>query len=1193
MRAGGGRWEGSGGLAHPVTLRGSSGDWLGAAMVASAVFLKSLTLKGFKSFADATTLQLEPGVTVVVGPNGSGKSNVVDAIAWVLGAQAPSAVRSQKMDDVIFAGTAKRPALGRAEVSLTIDNSAGLLPIEFTEVTVSRILFRTGESEYSINGVTCRLLDVQELLSDAGVGRQQHVIVSQGQIDAVLNARPEERRSIIEEAAGVLKFRRRKERAERRLDATEASLLRVQDLLREVRRQLRPLERQAEAARRHGDLVTELSALQIFLRGREIASQRTRLASLAGEKITLHATEHELRAQLAALDVAVMAAEAELTARGDLDLSDEMVRVEQLRERARGVAAVLVERRRSMERDRGQLMDSGVVASLEADANNLRAELERVAEDLHLLGPQAEQLAAEEEEFGAEREQALLTIDNVATSSSAASAAAEVRGELRSLRGTAERAEGELQRLRTRLDILNERIVRLDADSERLRMECEEAQRVEAGLVADLEAAEARRITAEAAHESAVLSRQAAADDTSRWGARAEALHLALESARARAGAEHLAGVEDVLGTLLDLIDIDAGWEAAVEAALGDALEAVVVASPQAGRRALDSLHASNVHGAVIALGAIKGSSVPLPAHGVPVRPHVRSRQAGVAELLDAIIGSTVRVSTLADAIDLAIANPQAVVVTNDGDRFGATGWRVGVASGGATASALEEAQERLGIATADLEGRAHAERVGRAELDAARHREAELSRQLDNHDAGFSASSDALARTQTDRRDTQSELETLQHAMSEAADRLGREHSRIAELDALVPSLDAGEAAETEAAKARGETRARLDARSAQLANRRQELEVRNAGLHERQQFLQRRLEETEGRLEVNATARAHAGQRRLEVEQALVAVENLSGLIDHHRHVIEARHEELLEIRRRQSAEVRGIAQRLDEARGGRIASEKSLDETRERSRRVEIDEAEVRMRLEGVVEALRRDHDLEPEAAELAEQPRLADGISAAARVRDLERELRLMGPINPLALEEFNELQTRHKFLEEQLEDVRNTRRDLMRIIKAVDVEIQTVFAAAYADVSAHFTQLFAMLFPGGVGNLVLTTPDDLLNTGIEVEAKPSGKNVKKLSLLSGGERSLTALAYLFAVFRSRPSPFYVMDEVEAALDDVNLHRFLGLIHEFRQEAQLLVVSHQKRTMEAGDSLLGITMQPGGSSKVITERVSAAT
>ena len=1166
---------------------------MGATMVARAVFLKSLTLKGFKSFADPTTLQLEPGVTVVVGPNGSGKSNVVDAIAWVLGAQAPSAVRSQKMDDVIFAGTAKRPALGRAEVSLTIDNSAGLLPIEFSEVTVSRILFRTGDSEYAINGVTCRLLDVQELLSDAGVGRQQHVIVSQGQIDSVLNARPEERRSIIEEAAGVLKFRRRKERAERRLEATEASLLRVQDLLREVRRQLRPLERQADAARRHGDLVAELSALQIFLRGREIATQRTRLAALANDKATLNAAEQELRSELAALDTAVMAAEAELTARGDLDLSDETVRVEQLRERARGIAAVLVERRRSMERDRGQLMDSGVVATLEADASNLRAELLRVAAELAEIGPVAEELVQEELDFGSEREQALHTIDTATTSGSAASAAAEVRGELRSLRSGAERADAELHRLQTRFQSLADRMARLDEDAERLRLECAEAQEVEAALVAEVEAAETRRAAAERAHESAAHARQTAADDVARWGARAEALHLALESARARAGAVHLAGIDDVLGTLLDLIEIDSGWEAAVEAALGEALDAVVVASPHAGRRALDSLRGSNVHGAVIALGTTRAVPVTSVGQGGAVRPHVRSSQAGVSELLDAIVGCAVRVELWPEAIDLAISNPQAVIVTEDGDRFGPTGWRVGASSGGATASALEEAQERLDIATAELETRTRNDGIARSELLAAQQREADLSRQLDAHDAGFSASSADLARTQGERRDAQMEIEALERVVADAVERLDLERARIAELEALVPALDAGEAAEAEAAKARGEARARLDAKAAHLAGRRQDLEVRNAGLHERQQFLERRLADTERRLEADVAAREHAAQRRFEVERALGAVENLAALVDRHRAVIESRHEELLEIRRRQSAEVRGIAQRLDDARTRRSAAERALDENRERSRRVEIDEAEVRMRLEGVVEAVRRDHDLEPSVAEAAEQPTLPEGITAAARVRDLERELRLMGPINPLALEEFNELQARHQFLEEQLDDVRNTRRDLMRVVKAVDLEIQTVFAAAFADVSSHFSQLFAMLFPGGVGNLVLTAPDDLLNTGIEVEAKPSGKNVKKLSLLSGGERSLTALAYLFAVFRSRPSPFYVMDEVEAALDDVNLHRFLGLIHEFRQEAQLLVVSHQKRTMEAGDSLLGVTMQPGGSSKVVTEKVSATT
>ncbi len=1157
------------------------------------MFLKALTLKGFKSFADSTTMQLEPGVTVVVGPNGSGKSNVVDAIAWVLGAQAPSAVRSQKMDDVIFAGTAKRPALGRAEVMLTLDNSSGLLPIEFTEVTVSRTLFRTGESEYAINGVSCRLLDVQELLSDAGVGRQQHVIVSQGQIDAVLNARPEDRRSIVEEAAGVLKYRKRKEKAERRLDATEASLLRVQDLLREVRRQLRPLERQAEAARRHGDLVAELSTLRVFVAGREIAAQRSRLVALAGDKLRSAEAELALRTELGQLDTAVVASEAELTARGDTDLSDEMVRVEQLRERARGVAAVLVERRRSMERDRGQLMDSGVVANLEADAQRLREELAGVEAGVVALGPEAEALAGEEAQFVEQRRETLANIEHLGNSTSAASAAAEVRGELRSMRTSLERAEVELRRQRTRLETLQQKAQRLDGECERLRVECETAQSAEAGLVADVEAAEARRIAAEAAHDALGAARQDAAEEASRWKARAEALHLALESARARAGAEHLAGVDGVLGTLLDLIEIDAGWEPAVEAALGEALQAVVVNSPATGRVALQSLQASNVHGAVLALGTHAAAARPSAAGGEPVRAHVRSRHSGVPELLDVVLGSAVRVGSWADAVDLAIADPTAVVVTDGGDRFGPTGWRIGAAGGGATAAALDEAQVRSTAAAEELALRDAALASAKAELQAARQQENELTRKLDAHDAGFSANSEALARSQSERREAAAEIETVERSLADADERAARERARIAELDSLVPALEADEAAEAEAAKARGEARARLDAQTAVLASRRQDLEVRNAGLHERQAFLERRLAETERRREADTAARAEAAERRLAVERSLAAVERLAGLVDGHRHTIEVRHNELLEIRRKQSDEVRAIAGRLDGLRRRRAGAERERDDARERGRRVEIEEAEVRMRLEGAVEALRRDHELEPEVAEAAEMPAVPEGTNPAGRVRDLERELRLMGPINPLALEEFTELQERHRFLEEQLEDVRNTRRDLMRVIKAVDMEIQTVFAAAFADVSTHFASLFATLFPGGTGKLILTNPDDLLNTGIEVEAKPSGKNVKKLSLLSGGERSLTALAFLFAVFRSRPSPFYVMDEVEAALDDVNLHRFLGLIAEFRQEAQLLIVSHQKRTMEAGDSLLGVSMQPGGSSKVIVERAAART
>ena len=553
------------------------------------VFLKSLTLKGFKSFADSTTMALEPGVTVVVGPNGSGKSNVVDAVAWVLGAQAPKSVRSQKMDDVIFAGTATRPPLGRAEVSLTIDNSAGLLPVEFNEVTVSRILFRTGESEYSINGVPCRLLDVQELLSDAGVGRQQHVIVSQGQIDAVLNARPEDRRAIIEEAAGVLKYRRRKEKAERRLDATEANLLRVQDLLREVRRQLRPLERQAEAAQRHGELVGELTALKIHVSGREIAGLRTKLQVLAADEVAAHRLEGELKSELARLDTAVMSIESQLAARGDNDIGDRLMRVEQLRERARGLAAILSERRRSMERDRGQLLDAGVVANLEADAARFRDELAAVAIELDQLAPEVEQLEIDEAAFAAPaRARRRRHCSTTRPASRRPARRPRCAASCGRFAPAVERSESDLRRSAERADVVARarRCARCRNRAVARRL-CRRGgrrdaarRRGRAGRGPPSHRRGAARV-GDAGTPAGGRGRIAAG----RRGSRRSSRHSTC--ARARAGAERLADINGVLGTLLDLIEIDAGWQPAVEAALGEALTAVVVDGPDSARRAL------------------------------------------------------------------------------------------------------------------------------------------------------------------------------------------------------------------------------------------------------------------------------------------------------------------------------------------------------------------------------------------------------------------------------------------------------------------------------------------------------------------------------------------------------------------------------------------------------------------------------
>jgi chromosome segregation protein len=1155
------------------------------------MFLKTLTLKGFKSFADTTALELEPGVTVVVGPNGSGKSNVVDAIGWVLGAQAPSAVRSQKMDDVIFAGTAKRPALGRAEVALTIDNSAGLLPIDFTEVTVTRTLFRTGDSEYAINGVPCRLLDIQDLLSDTGVGRQQHVIVSQGQIDAVLNARPEERRLIIEEAAGVLKYRKRKEKAERRLVATEGNLNRLGDLLREVRRQLRPLERQADAARRHGDLVAELRSLHLFLAGRELTTLRRRLGDGSAARAELATEDNLLRKALAELDTAVMAAEAELGHAGGDDLGDALVRFESLREKARGLVAVLTERRRGIDRERGAFVDQAVIATLEAEATRLGAELADAAAEAEALAPQIEELARAETALAEARatfEQEWA--DGVPAPSGRA---AEARGELAALRSGVERGESELARARARLATLEEKLTRLAAEADRLRAEAGDAESAEAPLVERLAAAEAQRAAAESQVAEAEAALRAADGDRHAWTARAEALSLALDQARSRAGAERLASIDGVVGTLLDLVEIDDGWEPAVEAAAGEALAAVVVEGVAAARAAIAALHADGagdaVGGAVLALGAARQGATP-PAVGEPVRRHVRAARPDVSSLLDALLGGAVAIEGgWSAAVDAALDHPDAIVVTREGDRFGTSGWRVGTASTGATGAALDEARERAEAATAAA---SHAEvslHGARSLLDEARQGEAALSRQLDEHDGRLSAATDGLQRVEADRRDAATEADALRTHADELADRLTREQARVAELELTLPLLEAEEADTAERARAMAGARGHLEERAAAVGALRADLDVRAAGLSERQAYLQSRRHEVEARLEGSVEARREAEVRRVELDAKQAAVDGLAALVADRLTIVETELGELRERRRRQSEAQREAAARLDGLRHQRADAERRLDETRERARRAELEEAEVKLRLETAVESLRRDLEVEPEVAMAADAPEMSEGVTPTARARELERELRLMGPINPLALEEYDALQERHTFLQEQLDDVKSSRRDLSKVIRAIDAEIVDVFAGAFADVSQNFEALFQTLFPGGQGRLRLTAPDDLLATGIEVEAKPSGKNVRKLSLLSGGERSLTALAFLFAVFRSRPSPFYVMDEVEAALDDVNLHRFLDLVHEFRQEAQLLIVSHQKRTMEAADVLYGVTMQPGGSSKVVSEKV----
>ncbi|MFV0260707.1 MAG: chromosome segregation protein SMC [Acidimicrobiales bacterium] len=1153
------------------------------------MFLKALTIKGFKSFAETAELVLEPGITVVVGPNGSGKSNVVDAIAWVLGAQAPTAVRSAKMDDVIFAGTASRQALGRAEVSLTIDNTDGVLPLDFTEVTITRTLFRSGDSDYAINGVSCRLLDIQDLLSDSGVGRQQHIIVSQGRIDDVLNARPEDRRSVIEEAAGVLKYRRRKERAERRLAATEDGMQRLKDLLREVRRQVKPLEKQADAARRHGTVVAELQTLKIHLAGRELFALRGALATASAQLDDGRARSDALSTDLARLDAVIVEHEAQLSALGASDVADVASRARSLAERIKGTNGVLGERRRRLEGELRNAVDDGLVANLEAEAAQLERDLTEADAAARAMAPRRSELARQEAALEAEQ----LTFDTEWGDGldPRPMRAPELRATIEALQRSVAKAAGDRDRL-------DEAI----AGNERRRAQTRERAEAAAATVAEttttIEALRDAATAATGAREQAEVDReerttvqQEQQHEASHWQARADALGQALDQARSRAGADALGGSPGVLGVLLDLVDIDPGWEAAVEAAAADALAAVVVDSEANAVTALAALDADDLSGAVLALGLDRGPDGNDP--GPSLRSRVRPLRPDVGPLLDALIGRAVvvdggwreAVATLA-GMD---ADPTRVVVTRRGDRFGPSGWRIGADSTGATGAALEEASGRASFARAALAEATTAldaareavrtattrERAAEADLRAAEQRLAEAQRTVDSAGSGLAQLDDDRAGIELRR--------------SELDGQIAGDERRLSEARAELPAVENEEAEYLKRVEALSRSRTSLADRAKAAAEARRQFDVELAGVEQRRDIVRRRLEETEQRLANLVEQRDRARQRRLGIETAIAEVdrlvERLAGLrerLDGWIALIEAE-------QRAQSDQARQVSAELGTARQARSTAEQELTGLRERLARVDLEAAEHRVKLESLTEALRRELATEPDVAERTGVPDLPDGVTPAARVRDLERELKLMGPINPLALDEFEALKERHEFLDNQLDDVKKTRRELNSLIRSIDAEIVNVFSAAYADVATNFVELFNRLFPGGKGGVVLTNADDLLNCGIEIEAKPSGKNVKKLSLLSGGERSLVALAFLFAVFRSRPSPFYVMDEVEAALDDVNLTRFLSLLEEFRDEAQLIVVSHQKRTMESADVLYGVSMKPGGSSKVVSEKV----
>ncbi len=1187
--------------------------------------LKSLTMKGFKSFASATTLRFEPGITAVVGPNGSGKSNVVDAIAWVLGEQGAKALRGGKMDDVIFAGTADRPPLGRAEVTLTIDNSDGALPIDYAEVSITRRMFRDGVGEYEINGSSCRLLDIQDLLSDSGIGREMHVIVGQGQLDAVLQARPEDRRAFVEEAAGVLKHRKRREKTVRKLDAMQANLNRLTDLTGEIRRQLGPLGRQAAIARRAAGVQADLRDAKMRLLADDLAQITAKIAQEAVDEQAAIDHRKQVQEALAVATAEQQTAEATLRAATPAlqQAQDTWFALSALAERMRGTIALAGERARNLAGPARDATTGRDPYQLEAAAARAEAEQETLQETVEAA---ADELAnATAERIDCERALRAAESELVAANRLIADrreGLARLAGQVAAAKSRLSAGDDEVTRLAQAVTEARERAAAAESAFAAAQDSVGDLDSSEIGLDEAHEEAAAGAVAATARTAELTDAVRTAQSTASTLRARVEALSLGLDR---RDGTQALLTAGDalpgLLGGVADALEITPGFETAIAAALGAIAEAVAVGTVPEAAAALELLRANGSGRAGVLVQGPRNlpdrRSWPDLPDGARWAIDLLTARSGLLPALARALDRVVIVPDMASAVEVVERIPDVRAVTADGDLIGPD-WAVGGSAGGQSMLEIQATRDR---AAEELTG--VTERIAQLEAALAGAKaEAELRRQVEartlaalhHSDARMSAVAEELARfgssarsagAEADRLDRQREAAELardQHrsTLSDLQDRLFAVESEDAPEEVDPAARDA--LAELTSFARQREVEARLVQRTAEeraRATAGNAESLRRQARQERQHRI--RVAEAEARRTASsamATRVVEVGRRvaqRLELSLAEAAAERDRAA------VLRAGADETLTAARARASELQKQWDRLTDAvhSGEVLRAQQTLQAQALAARSIE----EFAVPADELIAGFGPDVPVPPTLDETAEYqaakdrgddvtappPMPYDRPSQERRLKRAERDLSALGKVNPLALEEFAAIEERHKFLATQLEDLKATRKDLLSVIKEVDQKILELFESAYWDVAREFKAVFSTLFPGGEGELILTDPSDMLATGIEVNARPPGKKVKRLSLLSGGERSLTAVALLVAIFRARPSPFYIMDEVEAALDEVNLTRLVGLMTELRDSSQLIVITHQKFTMESADALYGVSMRGDGITQVISQRI----
>lgn len=1023
-----------------------------------------MNLKGFKSFASSTTLNFEQGITCVVGPNGSGKSNVVDALSWVMGEQGAKSLRGGKMEDVIFAGTSGRAPLGRAEVSVTIDNTDGVLPIDFTEVTITRVLFRNGASEYLLNGETTRLLDIQELLSDSGIGREMHVIVGQGQLDAILLANPEERRAFIEEAAGVLKHRKRKEKAIRKLDSMQTNLARIQDLTVELRRQLKPLGKQAEVARKASIIQSDVRDAKLRLMADDMLRMRNEMELEVADENVLRQRKEQVESELNSarsreieLDTIAASENPQLIA-----AQENFYRLTAQREQIRAVQNLSSERARFLSEEAEEAKASGrdpVLLDQEAQqlrneekelANNVNKSQEQLDTDSNLLKAIEDKLALEESRVSA----ALRAIADQREGT------ARQEGHINGLRSRIDATSGEVNRLTEARNSVEQRLKNYRENFATIETQISSLAASEPGLDSLFEKLKVEMKNSE--KDLKVLTEKLQSTEKLRAGSlgRLTAFKEITELVKTSENTSLISKVDDLTSNCeveVNKVSVDCDR---IRFELSSANDDFNKISSEY-ESVLSKLNESD------------------------------AAMTGLAEQL-AISGQNVKNSV--DEFDRLNSALQAAIDQRNSDERD-------------LAAALAQFESHQTPVEPDL---TNLEDL-RSQVSGARSKEVESRLNL---------------RTIEERKD----------ALSQRAEAL--ENQAAAERESASRSIS------------RRENRAQAAITAQDIADTAYEALIQIE----------------------SSIARAGSERERLETSRSSREGEILS----------------LRTIGRELSIELE------------KLTSSVHKDEIARAEQRLRIEQLETKAVEElGIdVQALINEYGPSNDVPTFYEneQGEFVPGDlipyrrdQQEKRLSQAEKSLTLLGKINPLALEEYSSLEERLRYLAEQLEDLKKTKKDLLDIIKEVDDRVQQIFTEAYEDTAREFELVFARLFPGGDGKLILTNPSDILTSGVDVEARPPGKRVKRLSLLSGGERSLVAVALLIAIFKARPSPFYVMDEVEAALDDTNLGRLLGVFEELREKSQLIIITHQKRTMEIADALYGVTMRGDGVSEVISQRI----